>query len=111
MLSSRLKALVKPTSQPSETQKLTMGCPGMASFRPKTMLRAETTHWANNLGPGWNRTKSSIKPSANIREAQASTIHSGPFVAGITQAERVRTTSQIETPPNWAGVPLCQRSG
>lgn len=54
---------------------------------------------------------SSINPRANIREASPNTTQAERFDAGMTHTEMMRTTSHIETPPNLAGVPLCQRLG
>ncbi len=109
MLSSRLKALVTPTSHTSVMSWSRADTPVTLSCTPPATTTAVTTSWLMNFTCGRRGRKSSSRPTAASTAAPPTSIqarHDSEGSSGTT----VRNAPAMARPPIRGIVPRCQRS-
>ncbi len=101
MLSSRLKALVMPTTHSRVTATSTRSGPGNATWMPAAISAAAAASWASNLTTGGSPNRSSHRPHIEIQLAPSmiaasctSSVRSG------NSSNEPMTAPQMAIPPS-----------
>ncbi len=109
MLSSRLKALVTPTSQARVISWSSADTSVMVRRTPPATTAAVMTSCARNLTCGRSGLKSSSRPTPASTVAPMTSIQADPDMGG-SSGTTARTAPVIARPPMSGMVPRCQRS-
>src|SRR5512141_887234 len=110
MLSSRLNALVMPTSQTRETTALIHQELVSGYTMPDARTSKAATIWTKSLVRGLRCQTSSASPSANRIEEIPMTFQVRTSEKGTKNAQEKTNPHQSGTPPKKHGVLVCQRS-